>query len=189
MALLDNQSGLGGSALYVDVEDGSEHVLETVLVAGNGNAVDEVSVIEAQGNAELDMNSLTVAGNFGRAIEMTDTQTTVSLTGSIVHQNSVGPQVIPGIPFTRSCNNVQTTNGTSQSMGGNLGNPAFESTVRGDYHLAEFSVSRDRCASGPLRDLDGLFRPGQSVQHDQGAFEREGALSLPDAIFDDGFED
>ncbi|MEN1729460.1 MAG: hypothetical protein AAGJ52_13575, partial [Pseudomonadota bacterium] len=105
------------------------------------------------------------------------------LTNTIIHNNAA-PNVAFGVPFIRSCNNSQP--GSGQSMGGNLGDPGFVTTARGNYRLDASSVSADQCADGPGRDLDGLYRLSGSLI-DQGAFEHDGLLTAPDQIFRNRF--
>ncbi len=163
--------------------------LNNLLVANNGNLTDESTVIESTGQVSMLIDSATVAGNSGSPLWVTDVMSSPTLTNSILYENSIGPNVATGVPFSRSCNNAQTIATGSQSMNGNLGDPSFITTIRGDYRLPGNSVSVNQCVDGPIRDLDGLFRPDVSGLYDQGAFEFEGLLMLPDELFENGFED
>lgn len=183
-ALLDNQATLAGSALRANMIFEANLLFRNLLIAGNGNAIDASSVIDLGGEYSAQIDSVTVASNFGAPLVADDTLMDLSLTNSILFDNTLGPDVAFTVPFVRFCNNAQT--GTGQSMGGNLGDPGFVSTARGDYRLNMSSASANQCTSGPLQDLDGLYRI--DALFDQGAFDHQAVSTLPDALFSDGFE-
>lgn len=189
LAITDNQAPLGGSAIHAEAGEASTLSLQNVLVANNGNPIDESSVIEVVNEGQLILDSVTVAGNFGSPMWAVDSLSGLQIDRSILHANSIGPRVANGISFQRFCNNAQATSGSSQSMGGSLGDPDFTLTARGDYRLSASSVSVDACPNGPIFDLDGLVRPDNGGSFDQGAFERDGVQPSADTIFSDGFED
>lgn len=189
LVLQANEAGDRGSALFAEAPNSAQVVLVNSLVVENGTVLEPSSTIEAIENVDLTLSSVTVAGNQGSPLQLNDTMVSATMNNSILHENVVGPQVSFGLTFIRGCNNSQNVNGSSQSMGGALGDPLFTTTARGHYRLAAGSPSRDACVEGPARDLDGLFRPDAQGLFDQGAFEMDGLIMLPDALFEDGFED
>ncbi|MFK7958736.1 MAG: hypothetical protein AB8B96_21770 [Lysobacterales bacterium] len=189
-ALEDNVAPDSGAAIEIFSEfEVPPVVLESVLIANNGTDVDGSAAVFLRGIGGVEIYSSTLVGNNGVALQADDPDTPVTLQNSLIYLNDAGPQVIPGVPFVASCNNSQPVTIPSQSMNGNLGNPAFDgANVRGDYRLLPISPSVDRCVTGQSRDLDGLFRPNDGGLHDHGAFELDGIVMLPDAMFVDGFE-
>jgi len=182
VAILNNQAFDGGAAIFADYSVPETLQLQNLLIFDHGSA--DVSVVEILGDTDARLHALTIAGNSGPGLQATDNATTLELSASIIFDNALAPNVAFGVLFTRSCNNSQP--GSGQSMGGNLGNPGFVTTARGDYRLDANSASADQCESGPGRDLDGLYRLSGSLI-DQGAFEHDGLLVPPDSIFGDRF--
>lgn len=183
VALVDNSAATGGSAIYANHRFGETAHYENLLIEGHGASTS--TVIELRGNHSARMHASTITNNVGSVLEVVENGTNFELTNSILFNNAIGPNVAFGVPFTRSCNNSQP--GSGQTMGGNLGDPGFVTTARGDYRLDASSVSADQCEDGPARDLDGLYRLSGSLL-DQGAFEHDGLLVPPDLIFGDRFQ-
>ncbi|MCF6301071.1 MAG: hypothetical protein L3J52_08140, partial [Proteobacteria bacterium] len=186
VAMIANTAVSKGTAIYVDGDDGSTVNLSNLLIADNGTDIDLSSTIEQVETSTLILDSVTIAGNNDTALLVTDIATSIEMYNSIIYENTVGPHVAFGISFLRNCNNSQTVSGSSQNMGGNLGNPMFTTTSRGDYRLASNSPSLNQCVSGPSQDLDGFLRPNSGGSYDQGAFEL--GSTIIDSIFVDGFE-
>ncbi len=182
-------TGLEGAVININgVFDLVTLNMENLLIHNNGLAADSASVIELTGDVEAVMHAVTVVDNQGAPLNVPDLTVDLTLTNSILFNNSDAPEVTFGASFTRSCNNSQAPSPSSQAMGGNLGDPLFETTSRGDYRLSIASPSHNACTSGPLSDLDGLFRDDETGFYDQGAFELDGLEMDPDIIFVNNFE-
>ncbi len=192
VAMIRNNSNSSSASVGTAI-DGQSMVpslvtLRNVLVADNGADDTQDSAISISNSQRLHLQHVTMAGNVARPLWAIDPQVEVEITESIIYLNGQGPRISNGVAsFIRSCNNSQTPDSGGQSMGGNLGNPNFTITARGNYRLSAASVSADQCAISSLRDLDGLFRVGPDLA-DQGAFERDGQVTGPDPLFSDGFE-
>ncbi len=191
VALLENTAGsssaTAGAALAGQSTVPGVFMLENVLVANNGSPGNEASAIVITTDHELSMRHVTIAGNEARPLWVDGFGSNVEIHDSVIYLNGMGPRVSNEVSFIRSCNNAQTPDADGQSMGGNLGNPNFTTTARGEYRLSAVSVSADQCVVTSPSDLDGLFRLGPDLA-DQGAFERDGAVMRPDPLFSDGFE-
>ena len=183
----ENTAMLGGAVMYFTSDDQSEFSIQNILMHHNGSVVDEVPMIEALVENSIEMTSLTVVDNNGSPLWLDSLGTQFSLTNSIFYDNNLGPYVDFTIDFDRECNNIQSPESGSQSMGGNLGDPLFVITERGPYGLSANSPSLDACNSGPTNDLNGDFRPGNNQLYDQGAVEMDG-IGLEDVIFKGHFE-
>lgn len=103
------------------------------------------------------------------AIDIDDVGAIVSQNNNIIWGNDVGVESAVGLPP-----------GCSISQNGVLGNiadPLFHTTLRGDYRLSSGSPAIDACALGTTVDLDGIPRP-QGANYDVGAFEAGRPLIL-----------
>ena len=185
-AILENTAPLGGTAVYLDSQFDSGAIMSPTLqitnslIADNGTVGDDSTTVESTaGGGILSLHSVTIAGNNDTPLWVVDSTGETDLHNSIIYLNSEGPRVAFGHDFDRGCNNSQATSGSSQSMGGSLGNPQFDpSNVRGAYRLTAASPGVDSCADGPARDTDMGGRPAGS-NFDQGAFELN---SVPTAV-------
>ena len=189
LAIISNTSleANGGSAIYI-FDDGSTIDLTNLLLVDNSTISEPATVIELNGSNTLKLDSVTIANNYGSPLWAEDIASNIEMFNSILSGNSKGPRVAFGMSsFVRDCNNSQAVSIPSQPMGGNIGDPLFITTARGDYRLAANSPSIDQCTTGPTRDLDGLYRPNLTGIYDQGAFETEG-VQFMDLIFSNGFD-
>lgn len=170
-ALTDNEAW-SGAAVY---QWNASHVLlDTVLVSGHDGA------LRVGTDAELALQSTTIAGNEGNAISLADGAGTRLVTyDSILWGNELGIAGGAGATLDGDCNVTQDAR-----IAGLVIDPSFVTTFRGDFRLSEFSVARDQCAAGMAVDLDGVARPN-GFKSDAGAFEY---VAFPDRLFADGFD-
>lgn len=205
-AHLSANSAPQGSALYLD---GGSLLLRQVAVLGNLGALTQSGAMVLDGaDVDSQMESVLVADNAGSGVVLRDTAETGSSLGlvastisanasdgmrlesrpsiSVVLQQSIiwgdsGAAIFGlagGAQVSAECSLLQGIN-----LPGSIdANPLFHTSARGAYRLQKGSPAIDVCAEGPLRDLDAALR---SVPADMGAFE---FLPLPDALFDNGFE-
>lgn len=168
----------GGTAIYLYESYTPTVRITNTLIADNGTNGSDIPTVENRGAGVISLHSSTVANNFGSPLWVISNTATTSLYNSILYLNSVGPRVVFGSQFSRSCNNSQTSAGSSLSMGGISQNPQFDgSHPRGDYRLLSTSPSVDACNNGVSADTDLLGRPA-GASYDQGAFELNGVPTV-----------
>lgn len=73
---------------------------------------------------------------------------------------------------------------------GAINSPLFIDAANNDYHLQASSNAINQCSTGSIDDYDHNSRPigTGSTPYDIGAYEYQGAITLPDNMFMDGFE-
>lgn len=180
VAVLDNLGAVAQSGAVV--LDGAyvDSQMENVLLAGNAGSGVVLRDSAANGSS-LRLASSTISAQAGDGLRLEGRPSiALALQQSIVWGN--GGSALFGLG-----DGAQVSADCSLLQGGGLpgsidANPLFHTTARGDYRLLMGSPAIDACLAGPLRDLDAGLRTAPA---DMGAFE---FLSLPDALFDSGFE-
>ncbi len=187
-----NKATLAGSAIYQTATHlviPNSIKMTNVLVRDNGDDVVQESTIELhKNNIFLSIDSATIAANFGNPLFVDNLKANVTIKNSIIYDNSLGPFIATNASLTKACNNTQAAALNGQSLGINLGNPLFTTLNDKYYHLSINSPSVDACTNGPITDLDGFYRPNTGGMYDQGVYELNGSVLLPEKIFFNGFE-
>ena len=191
-AIIDNYADFSGSAIQVDGEnaDGDDErnalTLRNVLIQDNGTMGPSIANVYVGELADVVLDSVTAAANFGPALVAEGPDATVALNNTIFWDNTVPPSAsLTGTTVEAECAYSESEAAGSWNLGTAVDPQFVADAERGDLRLDPMtSPLRDVCASGPMDDLDGGRRPGAGAW-DAGAFES--SAGPPNLVFADDF--
>lgn len=160
-AVISN-SALLGSGIY-SASNGDHLEITSSLFSHNSD-----KALFIANNAFLDLVQNTFADNEW-AIDINSVGAIVSQNNNIIWGNSFGVESAVGVPPHCSI--------SQNGIWGDVQDPLFHATLRGDYRLGSGSPAIDACAMGADVDLDGVPRP-QGANYDMGAFEAGRSLFM-----------
>lgn len=160
-AIFSNSAPLGSGVASAGIGD-VVNITNSLLAHNAGKTV------YVGAAAFLDLVQSTLAANEW-AVDIDDNGADIDFRNNVIWDNDFG--VESDAPVGVACSFSQN------GVGGDMIDPLFQSTGRGDFRLWYDSPAVDACAVGVHRDLDGAPRP-QGADYDSGAFETPPVLSV-----------